>query len=85
MKRGFGVYKRWQAFATELIDGKVKTNKDVTAERCCNLAKKRINKNVKEEKRRLTKATAKFIAMEMRKNSEGNSNFSTAIITSQTL
>ena len=75
-------FERRLAFAAQIIEGKDKTDEEVTAERCSNLAKARI---VKEEKRRLKKATSKFNAMEKRRSSEGNSNVSTAIITSPTL
>ena len=75
-------FKRRLAFAVQIIEGKAKTDEEVTAERCSNLAKARI---VKEEKRRLKKATSKLNAMEKRRSSEGNSNVSTAIITSPTL
>ena len=75
-------FERRLAFAAQIIEGKAKTEEEVTAERCSNLAKARI---VKEEKRRLKKATSKLIAMEKRRSSEGNSNVSTAIITSPTL
>ena len=75
-------FKRRLAFAAQIVEGKAKTDEEVTAERCSNLAKARI---VKEEKRRLKKATSKLIAMEKRRSSEGNSNVSTAIITSPTL
>ena len=74
-------FKRRLAFATQIIEGKAKTAEEVTAERCGNLAKARI---VKEEKRRLKKATAKFNAVE-KGGSQGNSNVSTVIITSPTL
>jgi len=75
-------FERRLAFAAQIIEGKAKTEEEVTAERCSNLAKARI---VKEEKRMLKKATSKFNAMEKRRISEGNSNVSTAIITSPTL
>ena len=72
-------FKRRLAFAVQIIEGKAKTDEEVTAERCSNLAKARI---VKEENKRMKKATSKLNAMVKTRSSEGNSNVSTAIITS---